>query len=147
MTTFGSPLLSFPESLTQLSKGIQHLITNHFHYLVEGREFTLWSNHKLLVAAFQLKSDQLIGRRAQQLSFISEFTTDVRHVRGDKNVIADVLSQLEINRIVFTQDALDYNEIAAAHRDDNDIMAWWMLSNKFDLKRIFAEWKQLITDL
>ena len=97
---------------------------NHFH-LIEGRAFTLWSDHKPLVAAFHSKSDQLIGRRARQLSFISEFTTDVRHVRGDRNVIADALSQLEINRIVFTQDALDYNEIAAAQRDDNDIMAWW----------------------
>ena len=40
-------------------------------------------------------------------------------------MIADALSQPEINCIVFTQDALDYNEIAAPQRDDNDIMAWW----------------------
>ena len=98
---------------------------NHFHYLVEGRAFTLWSDHKPLIAAFHSKCDQLIGRRARKLSFISEFTTDVRHVRGDKNVIADALSRLEIDRIVFTRDALDYNEIAPAQRDDNDITAWW----------------------
>ena len=49
---------------------------NHFHYLVESRAFTFWNDHKPLVAAFRSKSDQLIGRRAGQLYFI----TDVRHV-------------------------------------------------------------------
>ena len=69
---------------SRASHGMQSCYVNHFDYLVEGRTFTLWSDHKPLVAAFCSKSDQLISRRAWQLSFISEFTSDVRMFKMTK---------------------------------------------------------------
>ena len=94
---------------------------HHFHFLIDGIKFALLTDHKPLVAAFYSKKDQIIARRARQLSFISEFTNDVRHVQGNQNVVADTLSRLEINNLVFSQDALDYSEIAKAQQEDEYI--------------------------
>ena len=94
----------------------------HFHFLIENKKFTLFADHKPLVAAFYSRSDQVIMRRARQLSFISEFTDDVAHVKGEDNVVPDALSRIEINQIVFPQTEavdIDYAEIAQAQLEDD----------------------------
>ena len=86
----------------------------HFHYLIEG----IATDHKPLIPAFYTRSNQLLTRRARQLSFISEFMDDIQYVHAKDNVVADTLSRIEINNILFTQKSLDYAEIARAQRDD-----------------------------
>ena len=54
-----------------------HKAVRHFHFLIKNKKFTLFTDHKSLVAAFYSRSDQVIMRRARQLSFISEFTDNV----------------------------------------------------------------------
>ena len=73
------------------------------------------------MAVFHSKKDQIISRRARQLSFLAEFTNDVRHVQGDQNVIADALSRIKINNITFSQEPLNYAEIAKEQREDEYI--------------------------
>ena len=84
----------------------------HFHFLIEGKKFTLFTDHKPLVSAFYSRSDQIILRRTRQLSFISEFTDDVVHIKGDDNIVPDALSRIEINHeinyISVLQDDIDY---------------------------------------
>ena len=104
---------TFDRELLSAYKAIRH-----FHYLIEGVKFTLVTDHKPLISAFYSRSDQLLTRRARQLSFISEFTDDLQHVHGKDNMVADTLSRIEINNILFTQKNLDYAEIARAQRDD-----------------------------
>ena len=52
------------------------------------------------------------------MRYISEFTNNVRHLHYDQNVVADALSRVEINKVKFFQEGLNYNEIAKAQRDD-----------------------------
>ena len=104
---------TFDRELLSAYKAIRH-----FHYLIEGVKFTLVTDHKPLISAFYSRSDQLLTRRARQLSFISEFTDDLQHVHGKDNMVADTLSRIEINNILFTQKNLDYAEMARAQRDD-----------------------------
>ena len=40
---------------------------------------------------------QELTRRARYLSYIAEYTNDIRHVVGSLNLTADVLSRVQIN--------------------------------------------------
>ena len=78
-----------------------YVAIRHFRYFVHGRSFTLFSDHKPLVHAFYSRGEPIIPRRRRQMSYISEFTNDVRHLHGDQNVVADALSRVEINNLKF----------------------------------------------
>ena len=61
--------------------------------MLEGRHFTVYKDHKPLVAALRRVSPPWSPRQQRQLAFISEYTTDVRHVPGKDNLVADALSR------------------------------------------------------
>jgi len=65
----------------------------HFRSQLEGRRFQLWTDHKPLTFALSRCTDAWSPRQQRQLSFIAEFTADIRHVAGSKNVVADALSR------------------------------------------------------
>jgi len=65
----------------------------HFRTRLDGRQFQLWTDHKPLVAALHRVSPPWSGRQQRQLAFIAEYTTDLLHVPGKSNVVADALSR------------------------------------------------------
>ncbi|KAI5721773.1 hypothetical protein M8J77_025546 [Diaphorina citri] len=67
----------------------------YFKYLLEGRPFTLYTDHKPLSFAFRQKLEKASPRQLRQLDFISQYTTDIRHISGKDNFIADTLSRIE----------------------------------------------------
>lgn len=70
----------------------------HFRYLIEGRNVIVYTDHKPLTFAFsKIGCDKELPRRARQIMFISEFTTDIRHISGSDNVVADTLSRIPYN--------------------------------------------------
>ena len=71
------------------------LAVRKFRWFLEGRKFTVFSDHKPLVDAMAKTGGSRSPRQERHLSYISEFTTDVRHLAGGKNVVADALSRVE----------------------------------------------------
>ena len=67
--------------------------TRHFKSWVEGRPFTLYTDHQSLVPSIHKKTDPQTLRQTYQLACVSEFTTDIRYVEGKANVVADALSR------------------------------------------------------
>ena len=65
----------------------------HFKNMVEGRSFTLYTDHQSLVPSMTKKTDPQTPRQIYQLACISEFTTDIRYIEGKANVVADNLSR------------------------------------------------------
>ena len=65
----------------------------HFRSMIEGRPFTLFTDHLSLVPSVSKKTDPQTSRQAYQLSAVSEFTTDFRYIQGKANVVADSLSR------------------------------------------------------
>ncbi|RUS73921.1 hypothetical protein EGW08_018311 [Elysia chlorotica] len=70
-----------------------YLTIRHFRFYLEGRHFTSYTDHKPLVGAMSKLSDPWSARQQRQLSYISEFSTDIRHIAGKTNVVADCLSR------------------------------------------------------
>ena len=60
--------------------------------------------------------------QARHLSAISEFTTDVRHLEGKANVVADALSRVEIDSAAPSL-GIDFRELAKAQRQDPETRA------------------------
>jgi RNase H-like domain found in reverse transcriptase len=65
----------------------------HFQHLVEGRNFAVFTDHKPLVGAVARQSNPKSDRQRRHLSFVAEFTADIRHISGQDNVVADTLSR------------------------------------------------------
>ena len=65
----------------------------HFRFLLEGKEFVLFTDHKPLTQALFRTSPPWSAMQQRRLSFISEFNCDIRHLSGERNVVADALSR------------------------------------------------------
>lgn len=90
----------------------------HFRHVLEGRVFTIFTDHKPLVFAFRNRSDKHSPREVRQLDFVLQFSSDVQHISGSDNVVADALSRVDmISQKVPT---IDLEAMAAAQRSDTD---------------------------
>ena len=96
-----------------------HLAVCHFRFFLEGRVFTIYTDHKPLTLAMHKVSEPWSARQQRHLSAISEFTTDIQHVAGKDNPVADALSRATINLIVST--GFDYSAMSAAQQEDPDL--------------------------
>ena len=92
-----------------------YLAVRHFRYFLEARPFTAYTDHKPLTSAFSKAADPWSPRQQRHLAYISEFTTDVRHVYGKDNKVADALSRSSING-VSVQLGIDYTAMATAQQ-------------------------------
>ena len=67
----------------------------HFKYLLEGRNFKIFTDHKPLCYAFTKKIDSFSPRQYRYLDYISQFSTQIEHIKGIHNSVADFLSRIE----------------------------------------------------
>ena len=64
-----------------------------FRHMLEGRRVKIFTDQKPLTSAFFKVNDPVSNRQRNQLAFISEFVTDIAHIPGKDNVVADALSR------------------------------------------------------
>lgn len=72
-----------------------HRSIRHFQPLVEGRNFIVFTDHKPLLSIFSQRAQTSTPMRIRLANYISQFTTDIRHVSGAENTVADTLSRME----------------------------------------------------
>jgi cleavage and polyadenylation specificity factor subunit 1 len=95
-----------------------HLAIRHFRYFLEGRSFTVFTDHKPLTFALSKISDPWSARQQRHLTAISEYTTNIKHLSGKSNVVADALSRISINVINDTFNDIDYLSMAADQKKE-----------------------------
>lgn len=93
-----------------------YLAIKHFRPSIEGRTFSVLTDHKPLTFAFFQKPETASPLRIRYVNFISQFTTDIRHVPGAENLVADTMSRMEA---ISTPD--DTERIATAQHEDKSI--------------------------
>ena len=79
---------AFDRELLALYLGIRH-----FRHFLEGRKFTAYTDHKPLIFCMSKVSEPWSNRQQRQLSYISEFTTDIQHIQGKDNPVARLFIQ------------------------------------------------------
>ena len=96
------------------------LALQHFRHIVEGIPADLFhvaTDHKPLTTAknfdFTSENKTQLNRVSRTWQFISEFTTDIRHVSGSDNIVADALSRNPVNA---TSNSTLLKEIEAEQR-------------------------------
>ena len=72
-----------------------NLEVKHFQHFIKGQQFYVLTDHKPLTFAFSTQSSKLTPCQTRHLGFISQFTTDVRHISGSNNPVADALLHIE----------------------------------------------------
>lgn len=66
-----------------------YLAVKHFRHFVEGREFHIATDHKPLTFALATAFDKYIPRQIRHLDYIAQFSSEIRHVAGHHNPVAD----------------------------------------------------------
>ena len=73
------------------------------------------------------------ARQQRHLSFISEFTTNIQHISGKTNVVADTLSRVGISTL---QHGVDYSAIAEDQLTNEELQTYCAASTALQLQHI-----------
>ncbi len=65
----------------------------HLKFLLDGRQFVIWSYHKSLSYALHRVSEPWSARQQRKLSYLAEFLASIQHIAGRDNVVAGALSR------------------------------------------------------
>ena len=98
-----------------------YLVIKHFHYFIEGRSFHIPTDHKPLVYALDTRPDRYSPCQARHLDLISQFTSNIHHVKGIHNPVADALSTVEVGTVSGRGESppvIDFKAMALAQDSD-----------------------------
>ena len=104
----------------------------NFRHILEAQHFTILMDHKPLTFAYHQKRDKCSPRQFNHLDFIAQFNTDLRHISGQDNIVADTLSRVEVINASVTHEAL-----AAAQADDKELRELLVSTTSLQLEKIF----------
>ncbi|KAI5755232.1 hypothetical protein M8J77_015625 [Diaphorina citri] len=93
-----------------------YLAVKHLLHMIEGRVFTIYTDHKPLTFAFLQKPEKCSPRQFRHLDFIARFSTDIQYVPGSQNVVADALSRIDAIHAT-----LDYKSLAPSQQTDEEL--------------------------
>lgn len=95
-----------------------YLAVRHFRHWLEGRTSHVYTDHKPITFAFKQNPDKASPRQARQLDYIGQHTTDIRHVHGQDNVTADLLSRINA---IENSNVIDYGALANDQAKDDEL--------------------------
>lgn len=83
--------------------------------MLEGTNFIIFTDHRPITYAFSQNTEKFSPRQTRQLDFIGQFSSDIRHLSGKENIVADALSRVES---IVTPSPINYEEIAIEQKSD-----------------------------
>ena len=95
-----------------------YLSIRHFRQNLEARQFFVSTDHKPLAYALHNSINRHSTREIRHLDFISQFTTDLRHVSGNENPVADALSRIAT---LTPSSTIDFDAMAFALHNDEEL--------------------------
>ena len=89
------PVAFFSKSLTSAQKKWStfdrellaiFLALKHFKYFLDGRPFTICTDHKPLTFMFTSNMSNATAHQSRHMNYISNFTSDIQYIQGEQNV-------------------------------------------------------------
>ena len=74
-----------------------YLSIKHFRPYIEGTQFHILTDNMALMKAIHKRGTRDLPREERQLEYVAIFTTDIRHIKGSENVVADALTRQQDN--------------------------------------------------
>ncbi|ROT81000.1 integrase core domain protein [Penaeus vannamei] len=108
---FADPVAT-PVTIQRLRKGTDSVLRG------EAKEFHILTDHKPLTFALHSRTRRQSPREERHLDYISQFTTDIRHIRGADNEATDALSRVTIAAATHADDAVDYHLVSSEQRQE-----------------------------
>lgn len=103
----------------------------YFRHFLKGRQFVIYTDHKPLTFAFTQKMDKASPRQARHLDFIGQFSTNITHIDGKSNIVADALSRInEIN----IPEVIDYSKLSEQQKQDAELQRLVNIPDNSSLK-------------
>ncbi|GBM70521.1 hypothetical protein AVEN_121862-1 [Araneus ventricosus] len=113
--------------------------------MIERRNFINYLFNKPLICALQQKGEKCSPRQVSHLEFVSQYTTDIRHVPGNQNLVADAFSRISI--INFEYFGIDYDEMACAQENDEMLRSLFGYDTGLQLKPMNLGTKVIYCDV
>lgn len=113
----------------------------HFRNILEGRVFTIFTDQKPLIYSFQQSNDKATPRQFRYLDYISQFSTDIRHISGIDNVVADTLSRIDSLQL---SSSIDYKLFALDQQSDEELENFRNNPQSTKLKLIRMEYNNVL---
>ncbi|GFU77645.1 retrovirus-related Pol polyprotein from transposon 17.6 [Trichonephila clavipes] len=114
----------------------------HFRHVLEAQHCTIYTYHKPVTYAF-LHRQKLPPVQLNQLSFIGQFTTDIQHISGAKNVVADAFFRISY----IAPPPVDLKAIAEAQKGDTELLHLQTSDNSLKLEKNRSSWFQCDTHM
>ena len=95
----------------------------HFRYMLKGCPFKILCDNKAAVQNLTKKdSTNFCARVLRHLQYISQFSTDCEYISREENFVADALTRASVALINDFPAALNYEAIADAQNNDEEIV-------------------------
>ncbi|GFT68530.1 transposon Ty3-G Gag-Pol polyprotein [Nephila pilipes] len=101
-----------------------YLSVKHFKHLLEGNDFTIYTDYKPLTFAFRQKKKT--KKIPLELQYISKFSTNIQHIQD--NVVVDALSRIE------SVSTIDYDAIAEKQAHGKELQQLMQESSSLQFK-------------
>lgn len=98
-----------------------YTVVKYYRHMLEGRDFVIFTDHKPLTFAFTKSSDNATPRQIRQLDFLAQFTSDIRHISGKDNIVADSLSRIST---ITCPSIIDYEKLASCQETDLELQSF-----------------------
>lgn len=89
-----------------------YVAIKHFRHLLEGKNF-------VIISILHNALDNYSLQEVCQLDYISQFKSNLRHIQGPQNVVADILSRSDIQFI--SDSNISHENIMVKERKDTTI--------------------------
>ncbi|GFS91015.1 retrovirus-related Pol polyprotein from transposon 297 [Trichonephila clavipes] len=118
------PISFFSKKLTDAQKNYStydrellgiYLSVKKFKHLLEGQNFVIYTDHTPITYAFHQKNEKASPRQLRHLQYISQFSTNICHIKGQDNLVADAFSRIEAITVI------DYDTIADKQTQDAEL--------------------------
>lgn len=113
------------------------MAVKHFRHTLEGRHFAIFTDHMALTRAISSGSLNYSPRETRQLDFIAQFTTDIRHIAGQDNTVADALSRICISAVENIPNLdIDFAKLASSQENAEDVQELLRQPGSLQLQKI-----------